>query len=261
MLAVAVSHMGYQMRLLSWLGVAFLSLAPYAAHAAPHNIAVFGDSLADGTWSGLYQELKAHPEDKLYRDSKVGTGITRPDYDDFFTGFAATLAPDHVTDVVVMFGANDYGNSLRDEDHKGYLFQSPGWTKIYEARVANIITTCQKLGIKVYWIGLPVLRDPGRNQGALFLNGILQQVVTSNGATFIPLEDDFKGPDGGFATHLPDAQGDLRDVRAEDGVHFSFYGYDLIAKKVLGVVLAPTPAPAAKPAPPAAPPAAPQTKS
>lgn len=251
MLEVAVSHMGYQMRLLSWLGCLLLLLtAAYAAHAqTPRNIAVFGDSLADGTWSGLYQELKAHPEDKLYRDSKVGTGITRPDYDDFLAGFVATLAPDHITDAVVMFGANDYGNSLRDESHKGYLFGTPGWTKVYEQRVQNIITTCQKLGIKVYWIGLPVLRDPGRNQGALALNALLQQVTAANGARFIPLEDDFKDASGGFATHLPDAQGDLRDVRAEDGVHFTFYGYDLIARKVLGVVLAPPPAPKPAPAP------------
>jgi hypothetical protein len=55
--------------------------------------------------------LKAAPQDRLYRDSKVGTGITRPDYDRFFTDFAATLAPDHVTDVVVIFGANDVGDS------------------------------------------------------------------------------------------------------------------------------------------------------
>jgi len=210
---------------------------------------VFGDSLADGTWSGLYQELKAEPRDKLYRDSKVGTGITRPDYDDFLAGFTATLGPDHVTDVVVMFGANDDGSSLRDENHKGYLYATPGWTEVYEARVRNIITICQKQGIRVFWLGLPVMRDPRRNQGAMFLNGIVRQVVTSNGAVFVPLEDDFKDANGAFATHLPDAQGDLRDVRAEDGVHFSFYGYDLIAKKVLGVILAPSaPAAAAKPA-------------
>ncbi len=236
------------------LGAALLIVQPVRADA-PHNIAVFGDSLADGTWSGLYQELKADPQDKLYRDSKVGTGITRPDYDGFFASFAATLGPDHVTDVVVMFGANDDGNSLRDENHKGYLYGTPGWIKVYEARVQNIVVTSQKAGAKVYWLGLPVLRDPQRNQGALFLNGILQQVVTANGGVFIPLMDDFKGSDGGFATHLPDAKGNLVDVRAEDGVHFSFYGYDLIAKKVLGVILAPPPAvvtPAvAKPAAPA----------
>jgi hypothetical protein len=240
------------MRFLSGLGfagVVFLMLAQPGRAAGPHNIAVFGDSLADGAWSGLYQELKAEPQDELYRDSKVGTGITRPDYDDFVAGFTASLAPEHVTDVVVMFGANDDGSSLRDETHKGYLYATPGWTKVYQARVQNIVTTCERQGIKVFWLGLPVMRDAQRNQGALFLNGIIQQVVTGNGGIFVPLEDDFKDTGGNFATHLPDAQGDLRDVRAEDGVHFSFYGYDLIAKKVLAEILAPAaPLAAAKPA-------------
>jgi hypothetical protein len=83
-------------------------LLPAAGRAAQaHNIAVFGDSLADGVWAGIYQEEKANPQDRLFRDSKVGTGLTRPDYDSFVAGFIATLDPDHVTDAVVMFGAND----------------------------------------------------------------------------------------------------------------------------------------------------------
>jgi hypothetical protein len=223
---------------------AFFGLRPAAADS-PHNIAVFGDSLADGVWSALHVDVKARPDDKLYRDSKVGTGITRPDYDAFFQSFAATLGPDHITDAVIIFGANDDGNSLRDEQHKGYLFGSPGWTKVYESRVETIIATCHSDGIKVYWLGLPVLRDAQMNQGALFLNGILQQTVQGNKAVFIPLEDDFKDPSGNFATHLPDAAGDLRVVRAEDGVHFSFYGYGLIANKVLAVLESPQ-APAQK---------------
>lgn len=229
---------------LALLLAACICLHPAAAKA-PHNIAVFGDSLADGVWSALYVDIKARPDDKLYRDSKVGTGITRPDYDTFFQSFTATLGPDHITDAVIIFGANDDGNSLRDDQHKGYLFGSTGWTKVYESRVQNIIATCHANGIKVYWLGLPVLRDGQMNQGALLLNGILQQTVQANKAVFIPLEDDFKDTSGNFATHLPDAAGNLRDVRAEDGVHFSFYGYGLIADKVLAVLESPT-APAQK---------------
>jgi len=229
---------------LALLMAASFSLRPADAES-PHNIAVFGDSLADGTWSALYVDIKAHPNDQLYRDSKVGTGITRPDYDAFFQSFAAKLGPDHITDAVIMFGANDVGDSLRDEQHKGYLFGSPGWTKVYESRVETIIATCHADGIKVYWLGLPVLRDAQLNQGALFLNGILQQTVQGNKAVFIPLEDDFKDSSGKFATHLPDPAGELRDVRAEDGVHFSFYGYGLIANKALAALESPQ-APAQK---------------
>jgi hypothetical protein len=116
------------------------------------------------------------------------------------------------------------------------MFQTPGWQAIYAGRIKTILSTCAKLQIKVYWIGLPVLRDPVRNQGALYINGIVQSTVTANGGVFVPLEDVFKGPDGGFVLSIADAKGQQRQLRAEDGVHFTFYGYDLIAKRVLAAM-------------------------
>jgi hypothetical protein len=232
-----------------------LTVVPaHAASVPSHNIAIFGDSLADGVWAGLYQEEKANPQDKLFRDSKVGTGLTRPDYDTFVAGFIGTLDTDKVTDAVVMFGAND-DEGLRDDNHHGYLFQSPGWVAAYTLRVDGIIAACQKRNIRVFWLGLPVMRAPDRNQDAIFLNGILQKAVTAQGETFIPLEDRFKGTDGTFALYLPDAKGNLRQFRAPDGTHFTFLGYDTIAKQVLTAIETPPPAPATTP--PAAPPAKP----
>jgi hypothetical protein len=224
-----------------------LSCVASSGRAADNRmIAVFGDSLADGTWAGLHQEL--HPDDKLFRDSKVGTGLTKPDIKDFIQGFADTLERDHINVAVVMFGANDE-ESLRDDDHKGFLFQTPGWTRVYVGRIEQIIEACRQHKVRVIWVGLPVLRDEALNKGALFLNGLIQDTVTKNGATFVSLEEDFKGADGGFASHLPDAKGELREARAQDGIHFTFYGYDLIAKKIYKELSAS--APAAHDAPPA----------
>jgi hypothetical protein len=218
-------------------------LTPNACQAAPgHNIAVFGDSLADGVWAGLYDELKSNPADALYRDSEVGTGLTRPDYEDFVNGFAASLDLDHVTDAVIMFGAND-DEGLRDDNHKGYAFGSAGWVTAYQARMDMIISACQKHNIRVIWLGLPVMRAPDRNKDAVFLNSVLQQEAQTSGATFLPLEDSFKGTDGAFALYLPDSSKKLRQVRAPDGTHFTRYGYDLIAAQVIALIEAPPASP------------------
>jgi len=249
-----------------WLMMSgLLSLcSPATSQAATvHNIAVFGDSLADGIWAGLFDKTNADPDYRLFRDSKVGAGLTRPDYDALFNDFAASLAQDHVTDAVIMFGAND-DEGLRDDNHKAYLFESPGWVSTYEARMAMIIAACQQHGIKVIWVGLPVMRAPDRNQDALFMNAMLQRTVQAQHAIFLPLEDDFKGPDGGFALYLPDPDKKLRQVRAPDGTHFTRYGYDLIASQVVAVIEAPVAAPAhtapaANPAPSAATPSPPAT--
>ncbi|HLY57627.1 MAG TPA: DUF459 domain-containing protein [Stellaceae bacterium] len=198
---------------------------------AGRTIGVFGDSLGYGVWSGLYTVEKKHPEDKLIRYAKVGAGLTRPDYTTWFTEFAASLDKDHISHAVFMVGANDQ-ESIRDDNHHGYLFQSDGWKKTYAQRIDTILGEFAKRHIIVVWVGLPILRKEDLNSGAGLLNGLFQDEVQHSGATYLSLADSFKGPDGGYAAYLPDANGHQRQVRADDGIHFTGYGYELLAEKV-----------------------------
>ncbi len=144
-------------------------------------------------WSGLYTVLKKHPEDHLFRYAKVGAGLTRPDYADWFKDFTQKLDTDHITVAVIMFGANDQ-QSIRDDKQKGHLFQTEGWKTVYAGHVDAILDELAKRKIKAIW------------------------------------------PDGNFASHLPDSAGHSRQVRAEDGIHFTPWGYQLVAEKVYGVL-------------------------
>ena len=220
----------------AWLFLcASATLAADTSAPSPLSIGVFGDSLADGVWSGLYTVLKKHPDDHLFRYSKVGTGLTKPDYAAWFDDFTKKLDADHVTVAVIMFGANDQ-ESIRDENQKGYLFQSEGWKRTYSGHVDAILAELAKRHIKAIWLGIPILRKDELNKGADYLNQIFKDSAQKNGATFLSLTDDFKGPDGGFASHLPDSAGKSRQVRAEDGVHFTPWGYQLVAEKVYGTL-------------------------
>jgi uncharacterized protein len=196
-----------------------------------HVIDVFGDSLGDGLWAGLYAVQRHHPQDKLYRHSKVGIGLTSPDYGDWLRDFTQTIDADHPNVVVVMFGANDV-QSVRDENHKGYVFESEGWKRVYTARVAAVMSETAKRRIQTVWVGLPIMRKDDINSGALFLNRIFENTANNSGVTFVPLDDAFKSPDGSYTTHLQDSKGHQRQVRADDGIHFTGYGYELIAEKI-----------------------------
>jgi len=218
----------------AWLFL-YGSITLAAESASPHTIGVFGDSLGDGVWSGLYVVLKKHPEDHLFRYSKVGTGLTKPDYESWFGEFTKQLDADHISVAVIMFGANDQ-ESIRDENRKGYLFQSEGWKRTYSAHVDAILGELSKRHIQAIWLGIPILRKDDLNKGADYLNQIFQDSAQKAGATFLPLTDDFKGPDGGFASHLPDSAGHMKQVRADDGIHFTPWGYQLVAEKVYGTL-------------------------
>jgi hypothetical protein len=215
----------------SAMSMLFVSKYRTSKAAKLSNIVVFGDSLAQGLYIGLYDDLSSHPDTSVKNHGKQGEGLTRPDYTEFFQGFSNSIVGAGYTDAVIIFGAND-DEGLRDEDHKGYAFGSPGWESTYTGRAKAIIDTCRAQGMNVYWLGLPVLRDAERQKDAVYLNGLLEQTASQNGATFISLEDDFKGKDGKFALYLPNSEGEMVQARAEDGTHFTTYGYDMIGRKV-----------------------------
>jgi uncharacterized protein len=208
------------------------------SEVAAENIGVYGDSLGDGVWSGLYSIVKHHPEDKLFRHSKVGASLTAPDFATWTQEFAASLDREHITAVVVMFGANDE-RGIRDEKHKGYLFKSKGWQRVYVSRIDAIYSELAKRKVTAVWVGLPVMRDKEANAGAVFLNGLYAAEAAKFDGRFVPLSDSFVDSSGQFAAYLPDQKGHLREVRINDGVHFTGYGYGLIAGKVYSTITSP----------------------
>ncbi len=210
------------------------------SEVAAENIGVYGDSLSDGVWSGLYSIVKHHPENKLFRHSKVGATLTTPDFTTWTQDFAASLDREHITVAVVMFGANDE-RGVRDEKHKGYVFESKGWQRVYVSRIDVIYSELAKRKVTVVWVGLPAIRDKDANAGAVFLNRLYAAEAAKCAGRFLPLSDSFVDSSGQFAAYLPDQKGHLREVRINDGVHFTSYGYGLIAEKVYSSITSPVP--------------------
>src|SRR5579863_3163670 len=150
------------MRTLWSFGVALIlalaiAVSAYSQAKAPLTIAVYGDSLGDGAWSGLYQILRSDATIHVTRHSKVGSGLTRGDYAAWFADFKAELDESKPDVAVVMFGGNDQ-QSLRDENHKGYLFPTDAWKAVYAGRVDAVMGELESRQILTVWVGLPIMR-------------------------------------------------------------------------------------------------------
>ncbi|MBB6250608.1 SGNH/GDSL hydrolase family protein [Nitrospirillum iridis] len=236
-----------------------------ASPSASATISVYGDSLADGVWSGLYDRLKASPDTRLLRRSQLGAGLTRPDYVTWRAETARQI--DEAGDggyAIIMFGANDM-QGVRDENRKGYLFKSPGWTNVYTQRIDWLLQTLKDHHVTTIWVGLPVMRKPETNEDAKFMTNLYETEVKKYGAVFLPLYQDYLDADGNFMQRIDDSRQKSQQLRSDDGIHFTGYGYQLIASKVLTRVqpatapAAPTakaaPKPAVMPVPPAMAPA------
>jgi uncharacterized protein len=200
------------------------------------TVAVIGDSLGDGVWSGFSLMWRNKPECKVVRRSKIGAGMTRADFPRWQQDLAAELAADSVDVAVLMFGLNDQ-TGIRDENRRGFLFKTEGWKQLYQARIEALVRDLVQRKVTVVWLGLPVMRSSELNAGARWINALVEEKLKALGVVYVPLERDFANPEGQFLPYLEDSQSHRsRQIRLEDGVHFTHYGYELIAAKASAAI-------------------------
>jgi hypothetical protein len=214
---------------------AFAAAMPAGAQSPARNIAVYGDSLADGVWDAFTRTLKREPGGWVAtRRSSIGTGLTRPDFSAWLDQIDADFDANPARHVVVMFGLND----LRDfrDDRRGRVYGTDAWNAAYAKRVDQLIARLRTKADNVVWIGLPVFRKPERNDGAKHLTSLYAEAAARARIAFVPIYDDFLGPEGEFTTHLAVADGRRLQVRGDDGLHFIGTGYDIIATKAMAAI-------------------------
>jgi hypothetical protein len=195
------------------------------------TIAVIGDSLADGIWGGLYRKLYRDKRFCVHRGAKNSVGFAASDLlDPLDRAFEA--GP--VDAVVMMIGANDRRGIYAADGKLAAAYHSPQWPAVYRARVDTFVDSVIAHSVPLVWVLLPVMRDAGWDDDCRQINGIISEAADGRPlvATVAtrPLTLD---PDGKYAAYLKDAKGQQRLVRDSDGIHFTDYGYDMIAGRVL----------------------------
>jgi hypothetical protein len=195
------------------------------------TIGVFGDSLADGLWAGLYRDLHEGKTFNVVKYSQVSTGLTRYDYVDIQAKTDAILAAHHVDIAVIMFGTNDQQGMI---DGKAvYPFASPQWRATYMARIDALVASLRRQGATVYWVGLPKMRGDSFDQRASLLNAIYQQRMAALGVPFLASTAVTTDESGGYAAYLAAPGGKKKILmRANDGIHMSMAGYLRVAAPV-----------------------------
>lgn len=201
---------------------------PAAGLQAPARatIAVLGDSLADGIWGGLFRKLVRDKRYTVYRGSKNSVGFGGGDLLDMMD---KAFAAGPVDAIVMMVGANDRGGIYVDGKLEA-PYKSPQWPDVYRRRVDNFMDASYSRGIPMIWVLLPVMREGDAEADAKRINSIITAAATDRRRVRLvesrPMTADAEGQ---YAAYLKDAKGQPRLVRHTDGVHFSDFGYDIIA--------------------------------
>lgn len=193
------------------------------------TIGVFGDSMGDGLWAGLYRQFRDVEGVKVVRFSRPSTGLSRYDYVNVETQTVSQLAGQRVDIAVFMIGANDRQGI--QGDGKALAFASPDWRQAYGGRVDALVSHARDSGAAVYWLGLPKMRSQGAEAGAELVNGIFEARAAALGFPYVDSTIATSDSGRAYSAYLPIGPGGHPLlVRASDGIHMTMSGYLLLSR-------------------------------
>jgi len=195
------------------------------------RIGVFGDSMADGLWAGLYREMHDTPGVTVTQFSEVSTGLSRYDYVDIQAKTTRQLAEHPVDVAVVLFGTNDaQGISLDGQVH---AFGTEGWKAAYGKRVEDLVVLLRSRDVAVYWVGLPRMKRASFDARMTLINAVVAERMAALNVPYLSTVALTSDADGDYDAYLATGEGGRRQLmRANDGIHMSMAGYLRITEPV-----------------------------
>jgi hypothetical protein len=229
----------------SWVAAAIVTsvcvvLAGVCARAgaeeAPERltIVVFGDSQGRGVAEGLQRVLIDNTRFKVLNRTHPGAAFVHGEAE-WIAPIRKFLSQEKADLAIVMFGANDRLD-MKEGDAATYLhFKSAAWRDEYARRTDMVLKALVDGGVKVIWCGNPIARSETYSSDMSYINQIFAERAELFGAQFLPLWETAAGEDGKYTAYGKDLGGVTRRLRADDGIHFTAAGYELIAEKIAGL--------------------------
>ncbi len=204
--------------------------------ARPLRVWVAGDSMAFNFGLQLDRMARRSGVMRVALDSQPSTGLIDRGDVQWLSRLQSTLEQRRPHVFVLSFGAND-ADVLR---HRGVAY-APGraeWRDGYRDRTRAIM---ELIGARrpVYWLGMPIMRSAQYAQKIAVMNAVfVEEAARVPGVRFIDTVPRYSAADGSFAAFLPDANGRLRLVRMEDGIHYTPEGARQLAAHVFETLCA-----------------------
>jgi hypothetical protein len=111
-------------------------------------------------------------------------------------------------------------------------FRSEPWEKVYTRRIDDTVAALKSKGVPVFWVGLPPIRGAKSTADTGYLNDLYRARAEKAGAVYVDVWDGFVDEEGKYTTSGPDYEGQVRRLRAGDGVYFTKFGARKLAHYV-----------------------------
>ena len=195
------------------------------------RILEIGDSIGSELGWALQREVGTLHGLSLVTRGRSSTGLSATWFYNWPQHLALLLRQYHPNLVVVCLGANDQqGLAVKGG---ALAFATVAWRNEYVSRVTHMLDLAHRAGAYVMWVGLPVMRPVGYNQGVTTLNSLYaRSVAKAPGAVFLSTSALLATPSGQYRAAARVGH-TVQVLRASDGIHFSVIGEDVFATAVL----------------------------
>lgn len=113
-----------------------------------------------------------------------------------------------------------------------YEFRGDKWAELYAKRIDEMIAALKTKGTPILWVGLPAVRGTKSTSDMNYLDELYRARAEKAGITYVDVWDGFVDERGLFTIQGPDFEGQIRRLRTGDGVNFTKYGAEKLARYV-----------------------------
>jgi len=193
---------------------------------APLRLWIAGDSLAGSVGPSLGQLTADTGVVAPQYDSRVSSGLLTPDFFDWPKHAQEQLTQLDPEAVVFVIGTNDAN------------VWSPRLEADYRLRTETMMRELVgKDHRTVYWVGPPVAKDSGLEEGVKAIDAIAREAAAHvKGVTYVDAHALFDNENGDYQQSFTDELGQRHVMRAGDGVHFSVDGADYISRAIYKLI-------------------------
>ncbi len=168
-------------------------------------------------------------------DGRVATGLARPEvfnWPEHLETETERLDPDVV---ILTLGSND-DQPLTNAPGGATIspFGEAAWQEEYRRRIGGLMDQVVSEGRTLVLVGVPIVRDPGRSGEYQIVNEVYREEAAKRRGRvlYVDIYKLFQDDGGGYVDYLPNDSGELVKYRADDGIHFTRAGGDLIAEEI-----------------------------
>lgn len=223
------------------LGVMFDASNEFVVQPVSYKFLLLGDSFMaknGGVGEPLESQLLTFQGVSVNRLGVVSSGLIDTNFFDWYKESKKLFEKNKPDFVIILLGNNDV-KPIKVKTSEGEVvdflyFGTEEWNGAYQKKVSDFLKIFEKEGVRVYWIGLSMMRDETFNAQMKILNNIYQDEIKNHkNVNFIPTWNLLSDDQDNYAQYLPDEEGRLREARLADGIHLTQFSGSLITSELI----------------------------